>query len=141
MHEISIMQSLFSRLESLSRQHGASRVVSAAVEVGEFSNVVPELLKQAFNAFREVEPLLAEARLEIRWVPLEATCRRCEASFRPQPLGFRCPKCGLADDMDVKGEDLVLRDVELEIPDPHPPAKHSRGRVEGQTRETEPKHA
>ncbi len=43
---------------------------------------MPELLQEAFQAFRQVEPLLEEAQLEIR---------------------------------KTRGEELLLRDVELEV--------------------------
>lgn len=117
MHEVSIMQALFRQLEELCQRHGATRVVSAAVEVGELSNVVPELLVQAFEAFRPVEPLLAESRLELRPVALEAACRDCQLHFPPQKSGFRCPRCSSPKVRVTQGEDLVLRDVELEIPE------------------------
>jgi hydrogenase nickel incorporation protein HypA/HybF len=117
MHEVSIMQALFKQLEELCRRHRATRVVSAAVEVGELSNVVPELLVQAFEAFRTVEPLLEEARLEIRPVPLAAACKECGSGFPPMKSGFRCPQCSSTKVEVTQGEDLILRDVELEIPE------------------------
>ncbi len=117
MHEVSIMQALFKQLEDLCRRHGATRVVSAAVEVGELSNVVPDLLLRAFEAFRPVEPILAQARLEIRPVALEAACRQCGRRFPPLKTGFRCPQCSSTKVFATQGEDLILRDVELEIPE------------------------
>lgn len=135
------MRSLFSRLEALAREHGASRVVCAVLEVGEISNVVPELLKQAFVAFREVEPLLAEARLEIREIPLAATCTRCQVDFQPRAAGFRCPSCGAVTGLEVRGEDLVLRDVELEVPDSPRPPESAAGVETGGIAETERNHA
>ncbi len=82
MHEISIMQALFQQVEGLAGQYGSHRIRHIVVEVGEISNLVPELLQQAFEAFQLVEPLLEEAQLEIRKTP---------------------------------GEELLLRDVELEV--------------------------
>lgn len=83
MHEISIMQALFEQIENLADQYGSPRIRRIVVEVGEFSNLVPELFQEAFEAFRQVEPLLKQARLEIR---------------------------------KTNGEELLLRDVELEVP-------------------------
>ena len=72
MHELSIVRSLFERLEVLCREHQAERVVRLALDVGALSGVVPELLESAFEAFKAVEPLVEEAQLEIRRVALEA---------------------------------------------------------------------
>ncbi len=82
MHEISIMQALFEQVEGLAGQYDSRRIRRIVVEVGEISNLVPELLQEAFKAFRQVEPLLEEAHLEIR---------------------------------KTQGEELLLRDVELEV--------------------------
>lgn len=84
MHEISIMQALFEQVEGLAGQYDSRRVRHIVVEVGELSNLVPELFQEAFKAFRQVEPLLEKAQLEIR---------------------------------KTQGEELLLRDVELEVPE------------------------
>jgi len=115
MHEVSIMESLHEQLVSLAREHGASRVRRVAVEVGELSNVVPEMLNQAFLAFREVEPLLAGATFEIRRLPLRLRCRACGAETEPEGYRLRCSGCGGTGVDVIQGEELLLRDVELEI--------------------------
>lgn len=115
MHELSIVQGLCDQLAELAREHGARRVHRLVVEVGAISNVVPELLRQAFLAVREVDPLVAEAVLEIRERALMVECADCSRRAEPGELRFRCPHCGSADVRVVQGEELLLRDVELEI--------------------------
>ena len=68
MHELSIVQGLCRQLDELATENGASRVHAITVEVGVLSNVIPELLRQAFLAFRPEVPLLAEAELTVREV-------------------------------------------------------------------------
>ncbi|HSR54234.1 MAG TPA: hydrogenase maturation nickel metallochaperone HypA [Acidobacteriota bacterium] len=116
MHELSIMQDLFRQLEGLANEHGARRVLSLEVEVGEFSNVVPELLQQAFLAFRQAEPLLSGASLHIRSLSLRLRCRGCGHEFSPPRLAFRCVRCGAGRVETLQGEELLLRNVELEVP-------------------------
>ena len=122
MHELSIMQALVDRLESLARDHGATRIVRFTVEIGDLSNVVPELLQSAWDAIRDISPALRATTMEIRRVPLEVECLACHHVFQPRQLRFRCPACHSVKTRTRRGEDLVLRDVELEIPDPedHP---------------------
>ena len=120
MHEVAIMESMHEQLTSLAREHGASRVRRVAVEIGELSNVVPEMLEQAFLAFREVEPLLAGAEIEIRRVPLRVRCRACGAESAPEGFRIRCGACdGTGVDV-IQGEELLLRDVEMEVEDEDP---------------------
>ncbi len=115
MHELSIMQALVDAVEAIVREHGARRVVRLVVEVGEMSNVIPMYLRNAFLAFREVKPFLAQAELEIRFVPLQLRCESCGFEFQPQGYRYRCVECGATQVRVVQGEELLLRDVELEV--------------------------
>jgi|FaiFalFF_MnMetaG_3_1042247.scaffolds.fasta_scaffold02038_4 hydrogenase nickel incorporation protein HypA/HybF len=115
MHELSIVQALVDTVEAIVRQHGAQRVVRLVVEVGEMSNVIPMYLQNAFRAFREVKPFLAEAELEVRFVPLRLRCKSCGFEFQPQGYRYRCVECSSPHVQVVQGEELLLRDVELEV--------------------------
>ncbi len=109
------MQALFEQVEQVAAQHGARRVVRLVVEVGEFSNLVPQLFEQAFKAFRQVEPLLQDAHMEIRVLPLLLACPDCGLEFRPPGYEFKCPDCSSLTCRAVQGEELLLRDLELEV--------------------------
>ena len=124
MHEVAIMESMHEQLTALAREHGASRVRRVAVEIGELSNVVPEMLEQAFLAFREVEPLLAEADLEIRRIPVRVRCRSCKQETDPEGFKMRCGACGSTGVDVIQGEELLLRDVEMEVGDEDPGTKN-----------------
>lgn len=115
MHELSIVQALCDRVKETARSHGAQKVTRIVIDVGELSNVVPELLQGAFAAFREAEPLLESAALEIRRLPLKLVCQACHHEFHPAFHRFRCPQCHSLQVKVLQGEELLLRDVELEL--------------------------
>ncbi|MBZ0268150.1 hydrogenase maturation nickel metallochaperone HypA [bacterium] len=115
MHELSLVQGLCGQLDELARQHGACRVRELTVEVGVLSNVVPELLRQAFLAIRPQLPLLREAELTLREVPLTVVCRDCGRATDVSEPRFRCPACDSPRVTASGGEELLLRDVSLEI--------------------------
>lgn len=115
MHELSLVQGLCRQLDELAVRNGASRVVAVTVDVGVLSNCVPELLRQAFLAFRPEVPLIADAVLTVREVPLTLVCADCGQTTESAELCFRCPSCESARVELKGGEDLLLRDVELEI--------------------------
>jgi hydrogenase nickel incorporation protein HypA/HybF len=115
MHELSVMGDLRDRVEEIARAHHARRVARVAVEVGALSNVVPDLLREAFLAFREADPLLADASLEIRSLPIRVRCRACKAESVPAGYRIRCEACGGVGVEVIQGEELLLRDVELEV--------------------------
>lgn len=126
MHELSIAVGLCDQLEELARREGAHRVHRLVLEVGVLSNVVPELLAQAFEALRQEVPLVEHAELEIRAVPLRILCHDCGRESEPKMFRFLCPQCQSSVVETLHGEELLLRQVELEIEenedDEHTPA-------------------
>jgi hydrogenase nickel incorporation protein HypA/HybF len=115
MHELSLVQGLCGQLDELAREHGASRIRELTIEVGVLSNVVPELLRQAFLAVRPEIPLIREAELILREVPLTVSCNHCGSTTEVGEPRFRCPACDSPHVSVHGGEDLLLRNVSLEI--------------------------
>jgi hydrogenase nickel incorporation protein HypA/HybF len=117
MHELSIMGGLRDAVASVARRHGAVRAHRIAVDVGILSNVIPALLQQAFLAFREVDPLLRSAELVLHEVPARYACDGCGERWESGRYAARCPACGGAEVRLLQGEELLLRHVDLEIPE------------------------
>jgi hydrogenase nickel incorporation protein HypA/HybF len=89
--------------------------VKAEIEVGAMSNVVPDLLRQAFEILRRTMDVIAGAELEIVEVPLRIHCSKCDGDFELRRFVFACPDCESTSLDVLSGEDLLLRNVELEI--------------------------
>jgi hydrogenase nickel incorporation protein HypA/HybF len=114
-HELSICRGLCTQLQELAAEHNAEKIQRVEIEVGAMSNVVPELLDQAFQVMRESLPLIAQAELVVRKVPLMAHCAGCDTDQQLERFVFECPACGSTKLMVTQGEELLLRQVELEI--------------------------
>jgi hydrogenase nickel incorporation protein HypA/HybF len=115
MHELSICRGLCTQLQELAGEHGAEKIRRVEIEVGAMSNVVPELLDQAFRVMRESEPLIADAELVIQKVPLKVHCAECDGDHTLERFVFECPTCGSTRLMVTQGEEMLLRQVELEV--------------------------
>lgn len=123
MHELSLAMGLCRQLSRIRDERGAARIVEAVVEVGALSNVVPELLRQAFLAHREQVPELAHTDLVVRSVPLTLACAACGRVSETMAVRLRCPACASPRVTIRAGESLLLREVHLEIEedaDEHP---------------------
>lgn len=128
MHELSIVRSLCGQATRVARLHRARSIRSLALEVGPLSGVVPELLETAFEAYRATEPMCAGAALEIRRTGLAVRCEACGGETEIETFRFRCPACEDPRVRVVRGEELLLRDLVLEVdpevehaPDPSGP--------------------
>jgi hydrogenase nickel incorporation protein HypA/HybF len=116
MHELSVFHGLYHKVEEIARKHRADKVIRIVVDLGVMSDIQPELLKESFATFREAEVLLKDAKLEIRQVPVRLRCESCHKTWDFMAEA-RCPQCSSTDIEVLQGQDLILRDVELEVPD------------------------
>lgn len=87
MHETSAVQALCRQVEEIARQHGAVSVQRILLEFGVSPHLTPEHVRESFEMFRTLSPLLKETRIE----------------FRESP--------------ELAPEEVVLRDVEMEVPE------------------------
>ena len=113
MHERSLVRALIDQVHQLKIERDAERVVAVEVSVGEFSGVEARLLHSAFDELVADSPIRG-ARLELRVIPLEASCPSCRYQFAVVNFHFQCPRCHTADLNIVRGEGLVLESVTLE---------------------------
>ena len=112
MHEYSLVQALFDKIDNEARQHGASAIHRVRLRIGELSGVEIDLLRSAYDVFRE-RTLCAEADLEILSVAASWSCPDCGDEI-PRGSILRCVRCGLPARL-VGGDEIVLEQIEMEV--------------------------
>ncbi len=114
MHEWSIVRALLERVEAEARARRAGAVHRLRLRVGELSGVEVELLRLAFETFRE-GGRCAGAALDVDRVPARWRCPACGRRFRPgDPI--QCTACARPAELEG-GHELVLERIEMEVPD------------------------
>ncbi len=114
MHELSVARSLMDIVEDHARRNGARRVTRIVVVVGVLSGVEPELLRRAFEVIRE-GTVAGSATLVIEMENLGIRCGNCGAFEEKEELSVLCSRCGSSNTEVVRGEDLLLRSLEMEL--------------------------
>nr|C6E310.1 RecName: Full=Hydrogenase maturation factor HypA [Geobacter sp. M21] len=110
MHEMSITQSVVEICEV----HAAGRKVTEVVLlIGELSGVVPESVEFCFEACSK-GTLLEGARLQLELVLGVGSCPACHGEFPISTLFEPCPGCGAFGLSVVAGEELRVKELELE---------------------------
>lgn len=110
MHEMSITQSMVEICEA----HAAGRrVTDVVLEIGELSGVVPESVEFCFEACTK-GTLLDGARLTIETIPGKGSCPSCGGDYPVATLFDPCPRCGGFGLGIVSGEELRVKELELE---------------------------
>ncbi len=115
MHEISLVQSLFEQLKELAAANNATRVISVTMEIGPHCGVVVDSFQFGFDILSADDELVRSARLIIEVPPVSYGCTNCnhvELTTGKKPDA--CPACGELLLIPDGGNDLLLRQVEME---------------------------
>ena len=110
MHELSIAQGVV----DICQMHAEGRrVLAVTLEIGALSGVVPEALEFCFEASTR-GTLLEGARLDIDRVAATGLCRDCNRTLPIDAYFDPCPICGSSPLELLSGEELRVKDLEVE---------------------------
>jgi hydrogenase nickel incorporation protein HypA/HybF len=110
MHELSITASI---VEACSERAAGARVRRVTVEIGRLTCVLPDALRFCFDIC--AQGTAAEgAELEIIEIAGRARCRACGDELELDDLVGCCPACGSAALSVIAGEELNIKEMEVE---------------------------
>lgn len=110
MHEMSITQGVVEICES---NAAGRRVTSVVLEIGELSNIIPEAMEFCFEACTR-DTQLDGATLVIERIPGRGRCNDCGAEFHIKAYYENCPSCGGYKVDVLAGEELRVKELEVE---------------------------
>ncbi|PLX97859.1 MAG: hydrogenase maturation nickel metallochaperone HypA [Desulfuromonas sp.] len=113
MHELGITRSIVEIAEQTAREQHAEKVLSVTVEIGELSGVIPDAVEFCFEACVQ-ESMLAGSRLIINFVKGLGRCEECGSEFGMDNMTFNCPECESYAVQRIRGEELRVKEVEIE---------------------------
>lgn len=113
MHEYSVVQAMFERIDATVRAHPAIAVRAVRVRIGRAAGVEPALLRTVYETFQPWT-ICADAPLEVEDVPVRWACPEGHGDIA---VGRRltCERCGRPA-TPVAGDQIVLHRLELEVP-------------------------
>ncbi|MDD2789383.1 MAG: hydrogenase maturation nickel metallochaperone HypA [Sulfurimonas sp.] len=113
MHEYSIVQSLLDSCEENAAKNAATKVTRVVVKIGVMSGVEPDLLKTAFDTFKE-KTICEGCEFIVHIQPIVVKCNNCQTQSTLKKLEYLCPECQSLDLEVIDGEDMYLMQLELE---------------------------
>ena len=113
MHELSIMQSILSQLESIAAEHHLKRIKKVVIQIGDFRQCVPEFLQFAFETLTQ-QTVAEGAQLIIESIPIQTECETCHHVFTISKQTFTCTHCNGTQLKLLSGKELILASVEGE---------------------------
>ena len=114
MHELGIAEAGIRAAVAEMEHHGASRILSVTLRIGELAAVDPEALRFAFEVACGGTPAEGAA-LEIENVAAQAWCESCRLAFKPDSASFFCcPECGQYSGQLRQGREIELARLEMD---------------------------
>jgi len=113
MHEYSIVQALLDQCEDTARKNNAKEVKKIVVKIGVMSGVEVELLKTAFDTFKE-QTMCENAEFITNIQPVTIKCHNCQKTSTLEKNQYSCPHCNTTEVEVTDGEDMYLMQLELE---------------------------
>jgi hydrogenase nickel incorporation protein HypA/HybF len=110
MHELAITQDM---VAAVAETVGPARVARVRLQIGTLAGVVPEALRFCFDACSR-GTTLEGATLEIDEIAARGRCRACGAEIAMTTFVDVCT-CGGVDVEMVAGQELRIKDVEVEV--------------------------
>lgn len=116
MHELAVCQDIISQLESIALTHHAHSVEAINLQIGPLSGVEIPLLESAFSIAR-AGTVAENSRLNIEAIPIRVKCNRCNMESEVKQNRLVCKQCGNWQTKLISGDEMLLRQVELETGD------------------------
>lgn len=113
MHEMSLCEGIRGIVEDQARRHGFASVRVLRLEIGRFAGVEPAALRFAFDVVMRGSPA-ETARLEILDLPGRALCYDCGAEVEIAQRLDPCPLCGSGKLVPVAGDEMRIKDMEVQ---------------------------
>ncbi len=108
MHEYSLVEAMVRQLRASAAENNITQISRVMLVVGNLTMAVPDALQFSFEAFRQEEPLLREAVLEIREEPAAGECKDCQQRFEIKDYEFICPSCSSVNVKLAGGRELYI---------------------------------
>jgi hydrogenase nickel incorporation protein HypA/HybF len=113
MHEYSIVDSLLQLAEEHAIKNNATKVTKLEIKIGVLSGVEPDLLKTAFDTFKE-GTMCENAEFIMKIQPVVVRCKKCGFEGELKKDEYLCPHCKSGELEIIDGEDMYLMSMELE---------------------------
>lgn len=107
MHELSLAQEAIRLVAQDASQRGLKRITLVKILVGEWTAVLPDAFRFAFECASR-GTIVEGAQLEIIEIPARALCRTCGLEFHPEEWLLLCPKCSTPGAQLLNGREMQV---------------------------------
>ena len=122
MHELGLVNYVVKEVTRIAEENNVKKVSSVTLEFGEVSGIVTSYLNDYWNWYTKKFPLFDGAKLICEEIPAVTWCDDCKKTYPTVIYGKTCPHCGSANTWLLKGNEMNIKEIEVED-NPEAPAE------------------
>jgi hydrogenase nickel incorporation protein HypA/HybF len=113
MHEMAVTQSILDIALDHAARHGAARVKSLNLVIGQLSSIVDDSVQFYWDIISK-DTLCEGAILHFERIPAQLNCQECGHAYSLSHGLEACPQCGSFSIRVVAGDEFRLESIEIE---------------------------
>ena len=115
MHELGIAFQIVKEVDEIAKSKKVKAVKKVVLEIGEVSTIIPKYMYDVWPwACKNNSTYLKDCKLEIVELKALSYCRKCKKFYSTIDHGKICPKCHKQDTYLVKGNEAMIKNIEVE---------------------------
>jgi hydrogenase nickel incorporation protein HypA/HybF len=111
MHELGIIQNLFTIIEEVAEENNLIKIHTVKLKLGKLQQIVPEMFTFAFEIVAKGTKTEG-ATLDVEYVPIKMRCNTCNNEFIVEEHVYICPECAQTSLTMLEGMEIILESVE-----------------------------
>ena len=127
MHELGLVNYVVKQVGKIAEENKVKKVASVTLEFGEVSGIVTSYLYDYWNWYTKNLPLFDGAKLLCETIPAITWCDNCKTTYPTVQYGKTCPHCGSGNTWLQQGNEMNIKQIEVEDPEEEEAANDESG--------------
>ena len=127
MHELGLVNYVVKQVSRIAEENNVKKVSSVTLEFGEVSGIVTSYLYDYWNWYTKKFPLFDGAKLLCETIPAITWCDDCKKTYPTVQYGKTCPHCGSGNTWLQQGNEMNIKQIEVEDPEEEEAANDKSG--------------
>ena len=114
MHELGLVNYVVKQVSQIAEENSVKKVCSVTLEFGEVSGIITSYLYGYWDWYTKKFPLFDGAKLICETIPAITWCDDCKKTYPTVKYGKTCPYCGSGNTWLHQGNEMNIKQIEVE---------------------------
>ena len=114
MHELGLVNYVVEQVSKIAEEQNVKKIRSVTLQFGEVSGIVTSYLHDYWLWYTKKFPLFEGSELKTEEIPAVTWCDDCKITYSTVQYGKTCPHCGSGNTWLLRGNEMMIKEVEVE---------------------------